>query len=69
MMASVKPEDEAVLPRVSVTCTVMGKVPVWPVGVPEIMPLPLRVKPAGNGPELRLHEYGGTPPVAANVFE
>ena len=69
LMASVKPEEEAVFPRVSVTCAVMGKVPLRPVGVPEIMPVPLSVKPAGNGPEVRLQEYGGTPPVAANEFE
>ena len=45
LMVSVKPEDEAVFPRVSVTCTVMGKLPLLPVGVPEIIPVPLSVKP------------------------
>jgi hypothetical protein len=39
------------------------------VGVPEIVPLVERVKPAGKDPELTLHEYGVVPPVAANVVE
>jgi hypothetical protein len=47
---------EAVFIRVSVTCTVIGKSPLLPVGVPAITPVPLSVKPAGNGPLLRLQE-------------
>jgi hypothetical protein len=44
-MISVRPEEEAVFLRVSVTCAVMGKLPLLPVGVPEITPVPLSVKP------------------------
>ena len=64
LMVSVKPA-EAVFIWVSVACTVMGKLPLA-MGVPAITPVPLSVKPAGNDPVVRLHEYGGTPPVAAN---
>jgi hypothetical protein len=66
-MVSVK-GAEAVFITVSVTCTVIGKLPLLPLGVPAITPVPLSVKPAGNGPVVMLHEYGGTPPVAATGF-
>ena len=39
------------------------------VGVPEMVPASLRLKPAGNEPEFTVQEYGGTPPVAARVDE
>jgi spore coat protein U-like protein len=39
------------------------------VGVPEITPVAPRLRPVGKVPELTLHVYGGTPPVAANVDE
>ena len=39
------------------------------VGVPEMIPIALRLSPAGNEPEFTVQEYGGTPPVAANVDE
>jgi len=34
------------------------------VGVPERTPDELRLSPVGSGPESRVHEYGGNPPVA-----
>ena len=37
------------------------------VGVPEITPDELRLKPAGRVPELTDQLYGGVPPVAARV--
>jgi len=49
-----------------VTITVNPKVPA-PVGVPEIVPVEERVKPAGRAPELMLQEYGVVPPDAARV--
>lgn len=39
------------------------------VGVPEIAPAALRLKPAGRVPAVILHEYGLTPLVAASVAE
>jgi hypothetical protein len=36
------------------------------VGVPEIKPVELRVRPAGRVPEVIDQVYGGTPPVAAS---
>jgi len=39
------------------------------VGVPEIVPPPLKLKPAGNVPERTLHEYGVLPPEAESVDE
>jgi len=39
------------------------------VGVPEMVPVALRLSPAGNEPEFTVQEYGGTPPVAVNVVE
>ena len=35
------------------------------VGVPEINPLELRLRPAGKLPDVIDQVYGGTPPVAA----
>jgi hypothetical protein len=52
----------------SVTFTVKVVEPAV-VGVPEIVPLVERVKPAGKDPELMLQEYGVVPPVAASVVE
>jgi hypothetical protein len=52
----------------SVTLTVKVEDPAV-VGVPEIVPLVERLKPAGKDPELMLQEYGAVPPVAANVVE
>jgi hypothetical protein len=46
----------------SATCTVKIEFPAE-VGVPVIVP-PLRLKPGGRLPELTLHLYGDTPPVA-----
>lgn len=40
-----------------------------PVGVPEIVPLLLRLKPVGNVPEETVHEYGVLPPETAIVDE
>lgn len=40
-----------------------------PVGLPEIVPLLLRLKPAGSVPEETVHAYGVMPPVAARVDE
>jgi len=39
------------------------------VGVPLIVPPLLKVRPAGNAPEVTVHEYGVVPPVAARVNE
>jgi hypothetical protein len=39
------------------------------VGVPEIVPVADKVKPAGNAPELMLQLYGVVPPDAASVVE
>ena len=40
-----------------------------PVGVPEIVPLLLRLKPAGSVPDETVHEYGVLPPEAKIVDE
>ena len=37
------------------------------VGVPESLPLVLKLKPAGNVPRETRQEYGAVPPVAARV--
>ena len=50
----------------SVTCTVKLDVPAA-VGVPEITPAVLTVRPAGSVPLARLHAKGGVPPVAVTV--
>src|SRR5271169_3952586 len=50
----------------SLTCTVKFDVP-WEVGVPEINPEVLMVRPAGKAPDVTDQEYGGTPPEAAKA--
>ena len=40
-----------------------------PVGVPEIVPLLLRLRPAGSVPDKTDHEYGVLPPEAKIVDE
>jgi hypothetical protein len=53
----------------SVTLTVKLEVPAV-VGIPEIVPVDaVRVRPAGNAPEVILQLYGVVPFVAANVVE
>jgi hypothetical protein len=54
--------------EVSVTCTVKLD---WPplVGVPLIVPLWLKVRPAGRDPEANVHEYGSVPPEAVSAVE
>src|SRR3977135_2355779 len=49
----------------SVTLTVKFAVPLGPVGVPEIVPVPLRVRPAGNAPALMENVTVPAPPVFA----
>jgi hypothetical protein len=49
----------------SVTLTVKFAVPLGPVGVPEIVPAPLRVRPAGNVPALMENVTVPAPPVFA----
>jgi hypothetical protein len=43
----------------------------WPalVGVPLIVPFLLKLRPAGNAPEVTVHEYGVVPPAAVSVDE
>jgi hypothetical protein len=52
----------------SVTCTVKLD---WAalVGVPLIVPLLVKLRPAGNVPDAIVHEYGLVPPVALSVVE
>jgi hypothetical protein len=52
----------------SVTCTVKSD---WPavVGVPLMVPSLLKLRPAGNAPDVTVHEYGSVPPVAVSVVE
>ena len=52
----------------SVTFTVKLAVPAV-VGVPEMVPLVLRLSPAGSEPVDTVHVYGGEPPVAASGWE
>jgi hypothetical protein len=47
----------------SVTLTVKFTVPLGPVGVPEIVPAPLRAKPVGNAPALMENVTVPAPPV------
>ena len=47
----------------SETCTAKLKLPAA-VGVPEMAPLLLSERPAGNFPDLTVQEYGEVPPVA-----
>ena len=39
------------------------------VGVPPIVPPLLKLRPAGNAPEVTVHEYGVVPPIAASANE
>jgi hypothetical protein len=67
-----KPMDCVALCAISVLESVTWKVTLEtpaPVGVPEIVPVVERVRPAGKEPELTLQLYGVTPPVADNVAE
>lgn len=52
----------------SVTVTVKFDVPGVPLGVPEMIPPLLSVKPAGRLPPVMAQLYGGTPPVASSVW-
>jgi hypothetical protein len=52
----------------SVTCTVKLEGPAL-VGVPLIVPPLLKLRPAGNAPEVTVHEYGVVPPVAVSEEE
>ena len=52
----------------SVTLIVKLNVPAA-VGVPEIVPVEDRVRPAGKAPALMLQLYGTVPPLAASVVE
>jgi hypothetical protein len=52
----------------SATCTVKVDEPAV-VGVPEMVPPLLRLRPAGKAPAEILQEYGVLPPEAANVVE
>lgn len=52
----------------SVTVTVKFEVPGVPLGVPEMIPPPLSVKPPGRLPPVTAQMYGGTPPVASSVW-
>ena len=52
----------------SVTVTVKLEVPAA-VGVPEITPAPLNVRPAGSVPDVTAQVYGAVPEEAANVVE
>lgn len=52
----------------SVTLIVKVELP-GAVGVPEIVPLALKVSPAGNDPLEMLHVSGATPPLAVSVAE
>ena len=47
---------------------VIPKSPVV-VGVPEMVPPALRVRPVGNPPELIDHVYPGVPPEAESAWE
>jgi hypothetical protein len=59
----------AVLLRLSVTWHVTIAALQEEVGVPEITPPVLSVKPAGNVPAAIDHVYGAVPPVAVSVCE
>jgi hypothetical protein len=52
----------------SVTCTVKLDWPVL-VGVPLMVPPLLKLRPAGNAPDVTVHEYGVVPPEAVSVVE
>jgi len=58
---------DEVAPRLSETSTVKTDVPIT-VGVPEMVPLRLSVKPGGaKVPKANENEYGATPPVTWKV--
>ena len=57
-----------VLAPLSVTLTVKFAVPAV-VGVPDIVPAPDNVRPAGKAPAEMVHAYGVVPPVALNPAE
>ena len=59
----------ALLLRLSVNWQVTGEALQDVDGVPEITPLVLKVKPAGNVPEAIDQVYGAVPPVAVNFWE
>ena len=75
-MVSVPPVDAALIfsvrlsvavaPAASFTCAVNVDVPAA-VGVPEIMPVAERFKPAGSVPLVMLQVYGLVPPLACNT--
>lgn len=57
------------VPSESATCTTKFAVP-GSEGVPDMAPvLPFNDSPVGKLPEVMLHLYGGTPPVAAKIVE
>jgi hypothetical protein len=53
---------------VSVVLTTKAKVPAV-LGVPEIVPVALSVRPVGSKPEAMDHVYGAVPPVTARLWE
>ena len=57
----------AVVPAVSVAWAVKLAVPAV-VGVPEIVPVVLRVRPGGSDPLASDQVSGGVPPAAASVW-
>jgi hypothetical protein len=57
------------VPSESATCTTKFAVP-GSEGIPDMAPVPaFNDSPAGRLPEVMLHVYGATPPVAAKVVE
>jgi len=52
----------------SVSLTVKFAVTLGPVGVPESVPVPLRVRPAGNAPALIENVTVPAPPVFATAW-
>ena len=56
------------MPCESVTRTVNVYVPRL-LGVPEMTPEVMRLSPLGSFPTIRVHVYGGTPPVASRFRE
>ena len=54
------------LPPLLLACTVIGPNVPATVGVPEITPAPLKLKPVGNAPETMLYAGAGNP-LAARV--
>lgn len=58
----------AMLFAASLTCTVHEKLPDI-VGVPEIIPIDVKLNPDGSVPDTTLQLYGLTPPVACKSAE